>query len=101
MIQPLRAKVEYGDFQTPVELAEKICCKLVELGVNPDVIIEPTCGTGNFIKTSAQSFKSARKIIGIEINPNYINEIEKEYEFIQDTRIQVKQKDFFDLIGFH
>lgn len=39
-----KAKVEYGDFQTPIELAERVCQKLIELGVNPDVIIEPTCG---------------------------------------------------------
>ena len=45
-------KIEYGDFQTPIELANQICHKLVELGVNPEIIIEPTCGIGNFIDAS-------------------------------------------------
>lgn len=48
---------------------------LVELGISPDVIIEPTCGIGNFIKTSARLFQSTKKIIGLEINPKYSNPI--------------------------
>jgi hypothetical protein len=95
MIQSSKEKVEYGDFQTPIELAEKICCKLIELGMNPDVIIEPTCGIGNFLKASAHFFESTKKIIGLEINPDYIKEIEKTYQFSKDTRIQLKQEDFF------
>ncbi len=70
-----KAKIEYGDFQTPVELAKRVCQKLVELGVMPDVIIEPTCGVGNFIEAALDSFKSANKIFGIEINPDYLEEI--------------------------
>jgi hypothetical protein len=95
MIQARKEKVEYGDYQTPVDLAEKICCKLIELGINPDIIVEPTCGVGNFIKTSAQLFQSAKKIIGLEINPKYIEEIEKDDWILKDKRIQVKQEDFF------
>jgi predicted ATP-grasp superfamily ATP-dependent carboligase len=30
-----KTKLEYGDFQTPLELAEMVCRKLVELNVNP------------------------------------------------------------------
>jgi type I restriction-modification system DNA methylase subunit len=63
-----KAKVEYGDFQTPIELAELICHKLIELGVNPDAIIEPTCGVGNFIDASSRLFRSTDKILGVEIN---------------------------------
>ena len=92
-----KTKVEYGDFQTPLELAEKICHKLVDLGVNPKVIIEPTCGIGNFIQAAARSFKSTSKIIGVEINPNYLQEIRKNQHLSQDERIQVQQGNFFEL----
>jgi hypothetical protein len=95
MIQAQKEKVEYGDYQTPIDLAEKICHKLIKLGISPDIIIEPTCGVGNFIKTSAQLFQSAKKIIGLEINPKYIKEIEKDDRILKDKRIQVKQEDFF------
>lgn len=100
MIQTSKVKIEYGDFQTPVELTERICNKLVELGISPDVIVEPTCGMGNFIKACAHSFKSAKKIIGIEINPNYIKQIEKENQFLKDKRIQIKQENFFSFDWF-
>ncbi|MER3433637.1 MAG: SAM-dependent methyltransferase [Leptolyngbya sp. ERB_1_1] len=95
MIQVVpKQKVEYGDFQTPLELAERICHKLRKLGVLPDIIIEPTCGIGNFIQAAALSFQSARKIIGIEINQDYPQE--KRNQFLQDERIQIQQGDFFE-----
>jgi len=58
-----KARVEYGDFQTPLELAELVCQKLVNLNINPDLIIEPTCGVGNFIEASARYFHFAKKIL--------------------------------------
>ena len=91
-----KTKVEYGDFQTPLELAEKICHKLIELGVNPKVIIEPTCGIGNFIQSAARSFQSTSKIIGVEINPNYLQETKNKKQLSQDERIEVQQGDFFE-----
>jgi hypothetical protein len=74
-----KAKVEYGDFQTPIELAELICQKLIELGINPDVIIEPTCGVGNFIDASSRLFRSTDKILGVEINPHYTKNLNLAY----------------------
>jgi hypothetical protein len=91
-----KTKVEYGDFQTPLELAEQVCQKLIELGVSPDVIIEPTCGIGNFIQAAANSFQLASKIIGVEINPIYLQEIKKDQHLSQDERIAVQQGNFFD-----
>jgi hypothetical protein len=92
-----KLKLEYGDFQTPLELAEKICHKLLKLDVNPDIIVEPTCGIGNFIQAAASSFQLAHKIIGVEVNPNYLQEIRKNKQLSQDKRIQVQQGDFFEL----
>jgi hypothetical protein len=34
-----KAKVEYGDFQTPLELAELVCQKLVKLNINSNLIV--------------------------------------------------------------
>ncbi|WGV25296.1 class I SAM-dependent methyltransferase [Halotia branconii] len=91
-----KLKTEYGDFQTPLELAEKICHKLLELGVSPDMIVEPTCGIGNFIQAAAYSFPSASKIIGLEINQDYIQEIVNNHQLLNDERIQVQQGNFFE-----
>ncbi|MDF0554358.1 class I SAM-dependent methyltransferase [Kamptonema sp. UHCC 0994] len=91
----LKSKVEYGDFQTPLELSEMVCQKLITLGINPDVIIEPTCGVGNFIEAAAHSFKLTSKIIGLEINSDYLQEIEKKQQILQDRRIEVSEGNFF------
>ncbi len=92
-----KLKIEYGDFQTPLELAEQVCQKLLELGVSPDIIIEPSCGMGSFIEASAHLFQSSTKIIGVEINQYYLKEIERNNRLSQDERIEVQQGDFFEL----
>lgn len=92
-----KAKVEYGDFQTPLVLAEKVCRKLIELGVRPNIVVEPTCGLGNFIEAASNSFPAANKILGIEINSNYLEAIEKSEKFLYDDRIEIRCEDFFYL----
>ena len=59
--EPLR--VEYGDFQTNKNLSSKICDYLRKQGVSPDVIVEPTCGKGNFIIACLKSFKNIKNIL--------------------------------------
>ena len=87
-------KLEYGDFQTPLELAEKVCQKLVELDVTPDVILEPTCGVGNFLEAAASTFQSVNKIIGVELNSNYLQAIKNKAIF-KDKRVEIRAGNFF------
>ncbi|MGK7886298.1 MAG: SAM-dependent methyltransferase [Crocosphaera sp.] len=87
-------KIEYGDFQTPLILTDKICQKLLELKVFPDLIIEPTCGIGNFLKSSNMYFKDLRKIIGIDINTNYIEEW-KNNQNKNNDKVTVIHDNFF------
>ncbi|MGV0105125.1 Adenine-specific DNA methylase [Nostoc sp. DSM 114160] len=92
-----KLKVEYGDFQTPIELAYRVCKKLVELGVKPHIIIEPTCGIGNFVEAASSCFDSAKKILGIELNLDYFRQIIEEEKFLHDQRIEIKCEDFFQV----
>ena len=92
-----QTKIEYGDFQTPLELANLVCQKLGELGVSPDTIIEPTCGIGAFVEASANNFPNSKKIIGIEVNETYLNQIKKRKSaFSNSRRISLEQGNFFD-----
>lgn len=91
-----RQKIEFGDFQTPIELAEIIVNKLIELNVKPDLIIEPTCGVGNFLLAASKGFLSAKKIVGIELNSIYLEQIKNNASINRDSRIIVKQGNFFD-----
>lgn len=62
---------EWGDFQTPLSLALRGCQYLVEHGVSPRTIIEPTYGTGHFILAALKSFPAAELVYGIEIQERY------------------------------
>jgi len=65
-------RAEYGDFQTNRLLANKVANRLHEQGINPEIIIEPTCGKGNFIVASLNNFSGIKQIIGIEIYKPYV-----------------------------
>ncbi len=67
-------KKEYGDYQTPPEFAFLVLNYINSIfAIKPDLIIEPTCGKGNFLKESLNVFPES-KLIGIDINKNYIDE---------------------------
>jgi hypothetical protein len=65
-------RAEYGDFQTNLDLANNITLYLSSENVSPEIIIEPTCGKGNFIIASLHNFKNIRNIFGVEIYKPYI-----------------------------
>ena len=68
--EPNRA--EYGDFQTNEDLASKVTLHLISKNILPKVVIEPTCGKGNFIIASLKNFKSITTIFGVEIYKPYV-----------------------------
>lgn len=87
----MSGKREYGDYQTPDAFALKVCQYLKEKRkIKPTTILEPTCGTGSFIKNSL--IFEAENIIGIDINKNYCLECEAN---IGDPRVQIFNADFF------
>lgn len=63
---------EYGDFQTNMALTKAVTEVLLKKKITPEIIIEPTCGKGNFILAALQSFPSIKQIIGIEIYEPYV-----------------------------
>ena len=86
---------EFGDFQTPPELAHSIVNFLKANGVNPATIVEPTCGTGSFVLASINTFPDAA-IIGIDINSNYVNFLNNILtQKTKKKNINIKQGDFF------
>jgi hypothetical protein len=65
-------RTEYGDFQTNLNLANNVAEILSNKNSLPQIIIEPTCGKGNFILASLQQFRNIEKIYGIEIYKPYV-----------------------------
>lgn len=65
-------RAEYGDFQTNKDLANKVTKHLAKRNISPEIVIEPTCGKGNFIIASLWNFKAIKKVFGIEIYKPYV-----------------------------
>jgi hypothetical protein len=65
-------RAEYGDFQTNEELATKVTLHLSSKNIVPQIIVEPTCGKGNFIIASLKNFNRIENVFGIEIYKPYV-----------------------------
>jgi hypothetical protein len=65
-------RVEYGDFQTNKQLAESVCNYLFNKNISPKILLEPTCGKGNFILSAIKRFGSLQQVFGIEIQEKYL-----------------------------
>lgn len=61
---------EFGDFQTPAALAERVCDVLVRQGQAPATVLEPTCGRGAFLVAAKRAWPSAH-LRGTEIDRDY------------------------------
>ncbi len=91
-----RHKIEYGDFQTPVELANEVCSLLDQLDVRPRSVIEPTCGEGSFLEAAVRVFGTEAKYFGFDINPNYIQIVEQRMRTSHPSAtVFLKCQDFF------
>lgn len=85
-------KRELGDYQTPDAFAETICRFLKEKEqLTPQLILEPTCGRGSFLR--AGLVFPAKEIVGIEINPEYCEECRRS---VFDNRVRVLRANVFD-----
>jgi hypothetical protein len=91
-----RHRAEFGDFQTPPELANSICRFLLEQGMKPSSIVEPTCGKGNLLAAALGQFTSAVMAVGIDINSEYVEHARGRLATQPYTgQTQVLQGDFF------
>lgn len=97
MVKKSIDKWQYGDFQTPTNLARKVVEVLSRNHhIKPSVVIEPTCGKGAFVLAAHEGFKGAY-VRGFEINAAYVSEANSILKASSDTdRAFVKEADFFD-----
>ncbi len=92
-----RNRLEYGDFQTPPELALAVCNHLKSMSIDPDNVIEPTCGRGAFLEAALETFPAIKSIVGVEINPKYAREAKDKIQHFEAENISVNQGDFFQI----
>ncbi|MHA1785739.1 MAG: hypothetical protein ACTSVE_11140 [Candidatus Helarchaeota archaeon] len=91
---------DMGDFQTPKQLTDKVCEYLFNIGINPTFLIEPTCGTGNFIISALEYFPKLKYIYCIEIQEEYewyfkLNLLRKSFEQPINVNIEFHKDNIF------
>lgn len=89
-------KAEFGDFQTPAELARQVCDFLIQQGVQPASVLEPTCGLGHFLSAAVDTFPQAERFVGLDINPHYVKQASRALQS-NAAKITVSQADFFEV----
>ncbi|HEN5530771.1 TPA: hypothetical protein U6315_003278, partial [Legionella pneumophila] len=91
-------KSQFGDFQTPFELAEKVVQLLItKHKIKPDIIIEPSCGKGAFIQAALKHFDNST-LLGFDINEVYIQDALSLLVNQQKNRnISINVGDFFQI----
>jgi len=91
-----RRRIEFGDVQIPINLARSICSLIARTGFHPASILEPTCGTGSFLKASLETFPNVSRVLGFEINPHYVTQAQQAVaQTSHHASIEVSQSDFF------
>lgn len=86
-------RIEFGDWQTPGSLAQRVCDKLIALGVRPATVVEPTCGVGAFVRAATSSFPNA-VVLGFEYNEAYLTTLRDQTA--GNKQVLLQQADFFD-----
>jgi hypothetical protein len=97
-----RKKVEFGDFQTPISLAESVVVFLCRAGVSPSVIVEPTCGSGSFVIAALGPFHDLSRVFAFDINPEHLSTLEEGLPDGTRVHVSFQKQDFFtfDWKGF-
>lgn len=89
-------QIEYGDFQTPIELAIEVCRVVASTGFQPASILEPTCGVGGFLQAASQAFPAAGVIQGVDINAEYVESARQAMQLVPfEGRVSIEQADYF------
>jgi hypothetical protein len=90
-------KWQFGDFQTPDSLAREVTQVLkINHEISPDIVIEPNCGKGAFIRAALDEFLDS-KIIGLDINKEYVEEARLSISHYQNSNnVILYESDFFE-----
>ena len=87
---------EFGDFQTPRQLATSAMILLAKEGIEPKSILEPTCGKGEFLMAAYKGFPNANYYLGLDINSNHLEALKNKLnELPNSDKFRIINADFF------
>jgi len=84
---------EFGDFQTPLDLAKESVDLIDDLFGRPDRVIEPTSGLGSFLEAASKKWGSSCIYEGYEINREYVVQ---SNERLSSLGVRIQIQNFFD-----
>ena len=90
------AQTQFGDFQTPIDLACQVTQFLSANGVSPSAVIEPTCGVGNFLLASIRTFGDGIPYHGFDINPDHIDTARDALAGQEGGRYELTCENFYE-----
>jgi len=90
------AQTQFGDFQTPVDLAFQVTQFLSANGVSPSAVVEPTCGAGNFLVASMRTFGARIPHYGFDVNPGHVNTAKDVLAGQAAGRYELACENFYD-----
>ena len=88
----MSTKKEFGDWQTPFALAERVVTLVAELYGVPECVVEPTCGVGTFLSASSAEWCGRVTFQGYEVNEAYV---EQARSTLDGKSVQIFHRDFF------
>lgn len=98
MKHPKRQKIEFGDFQTPLNLARDICSIVLKTGFLPRSVLEPTCGSGAFLQAALEAFPDAKEFLGVDRDPLYVEQARIATScYSSNTHVSILQGNFFEM----
>jgi hypothetical protein len=86
---------EFGDFQTPIELANMVLSAVYRRGGGWRRALEPTCGTGNFVRALLSLKDPPLEICGLEVQPRHVETAKAQIVGSEAVQVRIQQADIF------
>jgi hypothetical protein len=91
-----RSQLQFGDFQTPPSLAAEVCRALRRRAIRPRSIVEPTCGTGQFLEQALAAFPDTQQLLGWDICQEHLDVARRRMaDLACGRRLVLQTADFF------
>ena len=65
------SRQDFGDWQTPRGLVDRVLARLRADGARFDRVLEPTCGCGHFLEVIRDDWDVEAELMGVEIQPDH------------------------------
>jgi hypothetical protein len=85
-----------GDFQTPAMLATAVCDVIKRKGIEPDMLVEPSCGEGQLVVAALKAFPKLKAAYCVELQAGHkAGFLRNVSSFVEHVKIEYIEADAF------